>query len=742
MMGTSFNETSFDEVDIMTANNNASLSLASRLAQGGELALWLSINSSVTDLQQDLVIKKGSSVFLDGSGRTLNVVLFQIRVENGAQLCIYNLTMAGSGSLSDANMIMVGKDNGPASLTPSQMRTPSQIAVPIHTTKLDVGWMTFRDHWASTHTVDGGAVALVPDGLLTRSAGKAFMSFSWCQFVNNRGGAGGGIFAASGLVTIDHCEFFDNQANEFGGVSGGGAVCLERYASARVTSSTFVGNRAATAYGGGGILIFAGSVVIQNCHFSANKATVGGALSIKFGTKSSRTISDVDVTATQCLDRKDSSIYGTTCRESKPYCTRGGINFRLPDQTNALACPATCRTCLKKKALISHSSFSHNQAAKFGGAMYIDNADAIVLHTQFSDNTAKGRGLHLYAKRDVIYSDQNFLKVQEYRQLTVGNCHFDSSFVSAEYAGTAMIDVWNLKARFQQCHIEAPSVLPSKQKFGKNAFLKSTSFAEFTLTQSTVRFRNAAQMSLANALLRLTGNNFTGSGEIHAGEGKHLSGVEEISVLANTFDGVLLKMGDVTSTKVQIRNNKGMALNATDSAFQTCHAVNGGFAAGCDIRAACQAEGPPWNIQCSCEKSGLLAANVTEDAGLVGSKDGSKCVQPQVFKVAATTAQIRLIVKKPDNSSSQFQILAQGDETFNVFVEVIYGKSSTKKYLSVDALTCMLRRSGLLAMSLPGAKAEKSCTFTIRAVGLLTNWGDQEEREAVCECRMAMWPAI
>ena len=121
------------------------------------------------------------------------------------------------------------------------------------------------------------------------------------------------------------------------------------------------------------------------------------------------------------------------------------------------------------------------------------------------------------------------------------------------------------------------------------------------------------------------------------------------------------------------------------------------------------------------EMSGLLAANVTEDAGLVGSKDGSKCVQPQVFKVAATTAQIRLIVKKPDNSSSQFQILAQGDETFNVFVEVIYGKSSTKKYLSVDALTCMLRRSGLLAMSLSSAKAEKSCTFTICAVGLLTN---------------------
>ena len=83
-------------------------SVASKLIQGGDHAIQLSVNSSVADLKQDIVIKKGNTVFLDGSARTLRIGLFQIRVEAGARLCLFNLHLVGSGTYSK-NAILVGK---------------------------------------------------------------------------------------------------------------------------------------------------------------------------------------------------------------------------------------------------------------------------------------------------------------------------------------------------------------------------------------------------------------------------------------------------------------------------------------------------------------------------------------------------------------------------------------------------------------------------------------------------------
>ena len=50
----------------------------------------------------------------------------------------------------------------------------------------------------------------------------------------------------------------------------------------------------------------------------------------------------------RCQDRKDRSIYGSNCADSAPYCNTTqykGINWLFPAQTNADACPVTCKSC-------------------------------------------------------------------------------------------------------------------------------------------------------------------------------------------------------------------------------------------------------------------------------------------------------------------------------------------------------------------------------------------------------------
>lgn len=68
-------------------------SLVSQLVQEGTIALKLVPRSGVTDLTEDIVVKAGSVVFLDGQGRTLKTGAYQFRVEAGAKLCLYNLIL-------------------------------------------------------------------------------------------------------------------------------------------------------------------------------------------------------------------------------------------------------------------------------------------------------------------------------------------------------------------------------------------------------------------------------------------------------------------------------------------------------------------------------------------------------------------------------------------------------------------------------------------------------------------------
>ena len=73
--------------------------MASKLAQGGEIAIQLPASSDATELEQDLIVPTGSSVFLDGQGRTIKTYTqnarFWFHVMDGASLCLYNLKLVG-----------------------------------------------------------------------------------------------------------------------------------------------------------------------------------------------------------------------------------------------------------------------------------------------------------------------------------------------------------------------------------------------------------------------------------------------------------------------------------------------------------------------------------------------------------------------------------------------------------------------------------------------------------------------
>ena len=64
--------------------------LLSKLALGGSIAVRAAADATLTN---DIIIKEGSIVFLDGGGRTLTTGTKQFRVEREARLCMYNFRL-------------------------------------------------------------------------------------------------------------------------------------------------------------------------------------------------------------------------------------------------------------------------------------------------------------------------------------------------------------------------------------------------------------------------------------------------------------------------------------------------------------------------------------------------------------------------------------------------------------------------------------------------------------------------
>ncbi len=163
-------------------------------------------------------------------------------------------------------------------------------ALHVTASDLTVGNCTFDGSRATDH---GGAVFAGSGGTL---------QFSDCVFEANDASGGGGMWIDGVATSVESCSFTGNTA-EFGAgldivgdqavaVSGcsftgnlanssGGGLLVSADAPVDVLNCSFERNEAypGTAYGGGGLLIFAGDLAVVNSVFSANTGQpYGGAI--------------------------------------------------------------------------------------------------------------------------------------------------------------------------------------------------------------------------------------------------------------------------------------------------------------------------------------------------------------------------------------------------------------------------------------------------------------------------------
>lgn len=182
-------------------------------------------------------------------------------------------------------------------------------------------------------------------------------------------GGGGAIYALRTALTINGGTFINNHSGSSYDQSGsgdyvchGGAIYVSQLTELTVTGATFIGNTSLNS--GGAIYIdnsYSKSVSIENCTFSNNKAYVdGGAI---------------------CNNASKLTVTNSTFTENKTTTGNGGAVYSrfLPNDPNE----------------ISGSTFTKNEAALDGGAMYIyptGGALSAITNCEISENKAGRNG--------------------------------------------------------------------------------------------------------------------------------------------------------------------------------------------------------------------------------------------------------------------------------------------------------------------------------------------------------------
>ena len=106
-------------------------------------------------------------------------------------------------------------------------------------------------------------------GLFVRDASPTIED---CRFIANRAGFGGGAYLLRSASVVRGCLFHDNRAN----TDGGGAQFFD--GSVVVENCVFTLNKATQSHGGGAHFVI-GTPTMIDCTFSNNTATVGGGFS-------------------------------------------------------------------------------------------------------------------------------------------------------------------------------------------------------------------------------------------------------------------------------------------------------------------------------------------------------------------------------------------------------------------------------------------------------------------------------
>ncbi len=291
----------------------------------------------------------------------------------GAELLVpsqYNTIQGAINAAADGDTVTVATGryienlnfSGKAiTLTSTNPQDPDIVeATIIDANDIDIG-VTFRTSAESDSVLTGFTIThgTNPDGygggIFCSSAGP---TISYCVIENNTGqDLGGGIYLESSDAIFEHCTFRNNTADHAGGVAiqfgypifrfcafenniglsgNAGGIYYSGDGEVTLSDCTFTGN---TARHGGGINIWQGNAVIQNCVLKHNSTDAnGGGIYVL---DSYAAISD-------CWIQENIADYG------------GGIFLQRSD--------ATIYDCL----------LTGNEARFYGGGIYTEQSDAFV----------------------------------------------------------------------------------------------------------------------------------------------------------------------------------------------------------------------------------------------------------------------------------------------------------------------------------------------------------------------------
>ena len=226
---------------------------------------------------------------------------------------------------------------------------------------------------------------------------------------------GYGAIYSKGEVYVEDSKFTSNTARV------GGAIYCEK--SVYISSSSFSSNKATGRIGQpdeGGAIYAKGQIFAENCNFTDNTADLGGAI---YGRN---------------------YVFIENCTFKRNKAKLGGAI----DKTN------------DGHVVISHSTFSNNDATSDGGAIFAESQITIE-KSLFNDNSASGKGGAIYTEYILFEGKNSFIsnhakddggaiytsKIAK----NVNDLYFKSNYASSDYGGAIYINNKCGDVNFNNC---------------------------------------------------------------------------------------------------------------------------------------------------------------------------------------------------------------------------------------------------------------------------------------------------
>jgi predicted outer membrane repeat protein len=338
-----------------------------------------------------------SNIFTINPGIT--VTISNLTLQNGTAVqggAIYN-----SGTLNIADCTLTGnsvyQSDIYATYQSTYLYTFYKGGAIYNSGTLSITGCTFTDNCAS---YQGGAIYNY--GTVT--------SVNGCSFMNNTVvcGNGGTICNFGTITSVNGCNFMNNTAQE------GGAICngpvtngFGIYSTLNFTNCTFIGNTAATGWGGAILNGDAATLSLSNCSFVNNTATTGGAI-YSWGplTVNACTFSNNTAESSGAIFNRDDAT-STDCTFINNTATRysgGGIGNS--GNLNIISCVFVNNSAIAGGAIsnrpdgtigiLSNCTFINNTATTTGGAIDSSNTITSLIYCAFENNIANNTSNNIY----------------------------------------------------------------------------------------------------------------------------------------------------------------------------------------------------------------------------------------------------------------------------------------------------------------------------------------------------------